>query len=237
VKSELEKLIALQNSDTSIKKLKKAILSVDTRRVSLEQEFEARAFEIRTLRKKRDDANVEKQRLETEIAAAKNALAKAEAKLKESQNQKQYEAAIREKTVFQKQISDLETAFLEKSEVADEAEKILATRADEIAKLEAERSQTFADFERQIIEEKRQLEIEQQNRRAAFESLPKNLANSYERLVNRIRDGVAVAEVKNGACSACSIKIRPQVVVDLRMSNQILNCENCGRILYVTAQE
>lgn len=233
MKAELEKLVALQKSDSLIKKLKKAIETIPERRVSLEQEFEARAFEIRALEKKRHEANTEKTRLENEIAEATTNLDRADRNLKQSQNQKQYEAAMREKTIFQKQISDLETQLLEKSEAVEESDKVLTERADEIAAIETERTARLKELDAQIEQEKAQLETEQKSREKSFVTLPPNLAAIYDRLVKRIRDGVAVAEVKSGACGACLMKVRPQMVVDVKVGNQILTCENCGRILYV----
>ena len=237
MKAELDKLVALQKSDTEIKKLKNAIETVDKRRAAIEQEFEARAFEIRTLEKKRETANSEKNRLDNEIAEANLKLERSEGNLKQSQNQKQYEAAMREKGVLQKQISDLETKSLEKSELIEEGEKILAERADEIANLEAERRAGLQNLEKQTEEEKAALQRQQQIRDKAFADLPKNLAATYDRLVQRIRDGIAVAEVKNGACGSCSMKLRPQMVVDIKVGKQILTCENCNRILYIVPTE
>ena len=233
MKAELDKLIALQKSDTEIKKLKKAIETVDQRRAAIEQEFEARAFEIRAVEKKRHAADTEKTRLDNEIAEANVKLERSESNLKQSQNQKQYEAAMREKGVLQKQISDLETLSLEKSEIIEEADKVLSERADEIANLESERAESLKNLEKQTKAEKSELAAHQQNREKAFATLPKNLAATYDRLVQRIRDGVAVAEVKNGACGSCSMKLRPQMVVDIKVGKQILTCENCHRILYI----
>lgn len=237
MKAELEKLIALQKSDSQIKKLKKAIESVDQRRVAIEQEFEARAFEIRALEKTRAAAITEKTRLDNEIAEAAVKLERSENNLKQSQNQKQYEAAVREKGVLQKQISDLETASLEKSEIIEESDKVLGERAAEIAGLETERKVSLENLESETNREKTELESEEKKREKAFATLPKNLAATYDRLVQRIRDGVAVAEVKNGACSSCSMKLRPQMVVDIKVSNQIHTCENCNRILYIVPTE
>jgi len=56
VKAELEKLIALQNLDTTIRKLEKDLESVPERRAEIEAEFDRRAFEIRALESRRDDA-------------------------------------------------------------------------------------------------------------------------------------------------------------------------------------
>ena len=235
--AELEKLISLQKSDTQIKKLKNAITSVDQRRGSLEQEFETRASVIRAMEKQRDDARAGKTTLETQHAELAVKLERTERNLKNSKNPKEYEAAMREKDIIEKQSGELETQILEKGEIIETAEAALKERADEISQIETERGESLKKFETEVEAERRELKTAEATRQKAFTTLPKNLAAVYDRLVKRIRDGVAVAEVKNGACSACSMKLRPQMLVDIKMSGEILNCENCTRILYVAQAE
>jgi hypothetical protein len=92
-------------------------------------------------------------------------------------------------------------------------------------------------FEKETEKERKELDAEQKRRETLFADLPKNLASIYNRLVTRIRDGVAVAEVRNGACSACHMSLRPQMLVDIKVGTQIKTCESCNRILYVAPTE
>ena len=55
----------------------------------------------------------------------------------------------------------------------------------------------------------------------------------YARIKARIRDGVAVAEAINRSCSACFMALRPQMMAEIRRGEDIITCDNCGRILYV----
>ena len=66
-----------------------------------------------------------------------------------------------------------------------------------------------------------------------FATLPERLAAVYNRLAQRSRDGIAVAEVVNGSCSACFMALRPQMLVEVKKGEQIVTCESCTRILYV----
>ncbi len=56
MKAELQKLIALQNLDTTIRKLEKDQEATPERRAEIEGEFDQRAFEIRALENRRDEA-------------------------------------------------------------------------------------------------------------------------------------------------------------------------------------
>ena len=69
-------------------------------------------------------------------------------------------------------------------------------------------------------------------RERLFSTLPPGLKGTYQRIVSRIRDGVAVAEARNGSCSACFIALRPQVMAQIRRGDEIVICDNCNRILY-----
>ena len=63
-------------------------------------------------------------------------------------------------------------------------------------------------------------------------ALPKSMGAQYVRIVARIRDGVAVAEARNGACMACFMALRPQAMAQVRRGEEIVTCDNCNRILY-----
>ena len=232
VKEELEKLIDLQQTDTLIKQLNTAIATVTERRGAIEQEFEARAFAIREVQQKQEAANGERAKIEAEIAKTKTQIEHAERNLKNAQNQKQYEASMREADVNKKALSDLETKFLEKTTEIEEFETTLAAKADEIAMLETQKNKSLEDFEIESAGNQSKLEEADKKREKVFVTLPKNLASIYDRLVKRSRDGVAVAEVKNNACSSCFMKLRPQLLVEVKMANRLVNCESCTRILY-----
>lgn len=236
MKLELEKLVELQKTDTNIRRLKKSIQTADQRRASIEQEFEQHAFEIREIQNRSENAKKERADLEKQIAEAKSQLEKADRNLKNAQDQKQYETAMRDADVLHKRISTLETEVLEKMGVIEEVEKVLGERSEEIAGLEGNREKAIGEFEAEIAQNKAELASESEKRAKVFDTLPKNLASVYDRLAQRSRDGIAVAEVKNGSCSACFMKLRPQVLVEIKMSDQIITCESCTRILYIVSE-
>lgn len=236
MKAELEKLIELQVTDTKIRQLKKSIESAEERRAGIEQEFERHASSIREIQGRRDKIQTERTALEKQIADNRTYLERAERNLKHAQNQKEYETAMRETDALQKQISTLETQTAEKMTAIEEVEGSLAERADEINSLESNRDAALGEFDEQIGREREEYEAETKKRHEVFVTLPAQLASVYNRLTQRSRDGIAVAEVKGGSCSACFMKLRPQMQLEVKRGNQIITCESCSRILY-TAPE
>jgi uncharacterized protein len=233
VKAQLEKLVELQITDTHIRKLQKSIETADSRRAEIEQEFDLHASSIREIQGQAETAKGERARLEKSIAEAKASLERAERNLKVSQNQKEYEAAMRETDVLQKQITALETEVLEKMNAVEEIEKALAERAEEISGLEENNQKALEKFETGLAKTQKEFDKESSKREVVFKTLPPNLSSVYNRMVQRSRDGIAVVEVKNDSCSSCFIKLRPQKIMEIKRYNELITCENCTRILYI----
>jgi predicted nucleic acid-binding Zn-ribbon protein len=220
VRAELEKLIALQKTDTNIRRLKKSIETAEQRRADLEQEFEKHAFSIRQIQERRDGFHAERADLERQIAENKTYLERADRNLKHAQNQKEYETAMREIDALQKQVHGFETQVVEKMTAIEEVEKEL-----------------LSEFDTQVTQEREELSGELERRHEVFVTLPDRLAAVYNRLTSRSRDGVAVAEVVNGSCSACFMALRPQMQVEVKKGEQIITCESCTRILYIPTEK
>ncbi len=237
MKSELEKLIDLQKTDTNIRRLKQSIETAEERRAAIEQEFEKHASSIREIQTTRDEASAARADFERQINEAKTNLERASRNLKTAQDQKQYEAAMRETDVLQKSISKLETQVLEKMTETEESDKILEERAEEINSLESNKDKEIKEFETELARHKEELETETKQRADLFADVSSRYANVYNRLAQRSRDGIAVAEATNGSCSACFMTLRPQMQVELKTSDQVITCESCTRILYVNSEE
>jgi hypothetical protein len=232
VKAELTQLIALQHLDNSIRRLKAELEAIPERRAEIEKEFEQRASEFLALEQRRDTARTERVRLETELAETRTKAEHADRALMAATNEKEYTAAIREGDAARKHSSELETKILEQMEAFDGAEREIGERSSDVERLRAERDAQLAALEQQTAAQARQIEAQEQERARVFAALPKPLSALYDRIRTRLRDGVAVAEARDGSCTACHMKLRPQVMAQIRRGDEIITCDNCARILY-----
>ena len=235
--AELDKLIELQKTDTNLRRLKRSLETAIEGRAAIEQEFEQHAFSIREIQNKRDALNAKRADLEKQIAENKTYLERASRNLQHAQNSKEYETAMRETDALQKQIAAFETQIVEIMEEVEGVEKELVERAEEIATLDAKRDAALAEFDAVLAKDKKEFDSETKHRATAFATLPDRLASIYDRLAQRSRDGIAVAEVVNGSCSACYMHLRPQVQLNVKRGDEIITCESCTRIMYMPKRE
>ncbi|MDQ3472977.1 MAG: C4-type zinc ribbon domain-containing protein [Acidobacteriota bacterium] len=237
MKAELQELVALQKLDTTIRTLQKELEAIPQRRAEVESEFDQRAFEIRALENSRDEARHIRARVESEISEQKTRVERAERNLMSSKKPEEYTAAIREADAARKQTSALETQILEQMEIYERAENSLKERADEIASLNTDREARLKTFDDSTRAQSDQLQLSINERDRVFNSLPKQLSSQYKRISARIRNGIAVAEARNGSCTACFMALRPQAMSQVRRGEELVTCDNCNRILYYAATD
>jgi predicted nucleic acid-binding Zn-ribbon protein len=128
-------------------------------------------------------------------------------------------------------ISKLEDDQLEAmlaSEAANEAleaaEKVYqqakATAIEENASLLGEKTKLEDDLERFLREKE-----------AVLKPIPPKSMQLYENL-RKSKRGAAVAAISDGGCSACGQNLTPADLQSVRVSNSLVYCPSCGRILF-----
>ncbi|HCX30924.1 MAG TPA: hypothetical protein DHU55_14330 [Blastocatellia bacterium] len=162
---------------------------------------------------------------------------RAERNLMSSKKQDEYTAAIREADAARKQISTLETQTLEQMESFEKAEASLKERGEEIESLNSDREAALKAFDDETQAQTDKLAANRAERERLVAALPKSMGALYVRISARIRDGIAVAEARNGACMACFMALRPQAMAQVRRGEEVITCDNCNRILYYTPSD
>ena len=69
---------------------------------------------------------------------------------------------------------------------------------------------------------------------ASRSSSPPRRCKLFEH-VSKQRKGLAVAEARDGSCSVCHVRMRPQMYNEVRRGENLIQCESCLRILYAPA--
>jgi predicted nucleic acid-binding Zn-ribbon protein len=143
----------------------------------------------------------------------------------------EYQAMQKEIGFAQAEVKAIEDKILERMLEGDEL-------AAAVKRAEAE----LASEQKAVDADRRALASEMETLRASVEKIhteradlvraidPKVLA-MYD-LVSRRRNGIAVAEARNGICTICHVRLRPQVFNDIRRNDSIIQCDSCQRILY-----
>jgi hypothetical protein len=229
--ADLERVIALQRLDSEAGAARKKLAEAPER----EKGFDTR---LETARQKLADAkaklaaNQESRRAtEKEVAVHQGRLSKYREQAMAVKTNQEYHAIQHEIAHAQGEIKKYEDQILEQMVEADD---LTATIKAAEAHLAAEQKTIDADRKKAQAEDAQAQASHDAlvgERAALAASIDRRVLAIYDAAFSR-RQGIAVAEAKDGICTICHVRLRPQVFNDVRKNEVVVQCESCQRILY-----
>jgi len=231
VHPDLKAVVEVQQLDQEVAELTRQIDSMPKQIQTLQAQLDE-FIHAHEERKKRLAANgKERKDLEGDIKVIQEKIAKHKDQLYQVKTNEQYKAMQKEIAGEESNIRAIEDRILEKMMEAEEIQKHVQEAA---SRLEGEKARVAAEIKR--LETERQKDVDERTllagrRKETAATLTGNVLALYER-IRASRSGVAVAEVRDGLCTACNVRLRPQVYNEVRAGDAVMTCENCSRILY-----
>jgi predicted nucleic acid-binding Zn-ribbon protein len=229
--ADLERLLTLQRLDSAIHDAEKRLADEPSRLQAIETRLEAARQQVTAAKARLADNQAARREIEKDAAMHQGRLSKFREQAMAVKTNQEYHAIQHEIAFAQDHIKALEDRILEKMVETDDltaaskqADVALATTNKEA---ESERRAIAAEHD-QLRASVEQLKSERQS---IVTSVPRDIFAMFE-LVSRRRGGLAVAEARDGICSICHVRIRPQVFNNVRRNDSIIQCDSCQRILY-----
>jgi len=144
----------------------------------------------------------------------------------------EFQAISHEIERYENEIRKLEDQELELMIEADEL-KAEIEAGDKSARATKDTiSRQLADLEtKSKALETQQAELANE-REALASKIDADLLDQFERLFNSKGDAAIVA-VEHGVCTGCHMKVTTATAARVKAGKEIVNCEQCGRILYL----
>jgi len=231
VHADLERLIRLQQLDSAADEARRAIAALPERLGALEARLEAARGGVAAARGRLEENQLARRAIEKDLTVVQTRLSRFKDQLMEVKTNREYQAMQKEIETAQHEVEGFEGRILERMLEADELSAALRAAEAHLAAEEkacaAERQ--AADAERTSTEAR--LDQTARARQALVPELPGDVLAVFEK-VSRTRKGIAVAEARDGLCSVCHVRLRPQVYSEVRRNEQVIQCESCQRILF-----
>jgi predicted nucleic acid-binding Zn-ribbon protein len=231
VLEQLELLLSLQTIDTELSDRLAEAESIPARIAELEGRKEQMDAEVDRGKHELEKAAKERQRLERELehmAAKLSDLRSRELSIKTNEEY----AALQHEIEFMKSgISETEDETLQ---LLEDIERLTNELAESRSAADGQRAEVDKKIEELASELARLDEavaIKRDERARIAMRVDRAILTRYERIIASKGD-VAVAPIIDGACGGCYVKLPPQRIIEVRRSNEFVECEGCGRILY-----
>jgi predicted nucleic acid-binding Zn-ribbon protein len=231
VHPDLKILIELQQVDRNISELTSKIDSSPHEIQALKEQLNEFT---RTLdeRKARLSANQKERRdLEGDLQTIRAKISRHKDQLYEVKTNEQYRAMLKEIEGEEENIRKVEDRILEKMVEAEQIDKLIREASGRLDSEKARVQNEIARLEALRRESEQARSQLQARRQELAGSLSGETLGLYEKL-RKARNGMALAEVRDGLCTGCHVRLRPQAYNDVRSSDLLLTCETCSRILY-----
>jgi len=173
----------------------------------------------------------ERRTCERDLDAQESHIEKMKTRTGEIKTNKEYQAHLFEIEMANKKKGEVEEKILGLMETIEQSQRDMTAAQARVREAEAafEREQRLLAESEVALSKELVLLDEQQHHATA--AVPRDLLERYEKLKVQRKDH-ALASVRDGTCQGCRLQLPPQLVAEVKRSNDLQVCGYCHRILY-----
>ena len=228
---KLENLLKLQEIDSKIFEIKKVRGALPEEVEDLEDEIVGYNTRLDKFKEEIENNNKDIEDFKLKISEAKKLIKKYKDQQINVRNNREYDAISKEielqeldSKLFVKKSGENEIKIEQINEDVKSTKKVIKEKTQI---LKAKKSDLNVLSEESKEEEKKLESLKNK----ASKKIESSLLHSYEKLVERQRNGLAVVKVSRSACGGCFNIVPPQRQAEIKEKRKIILCEYCGRIL------
>ena len=185
---------------------------------------------------KHSRAGARKKVLEGEIADLSEKLKKYQQQLPSVKTNREYSALLNELDAVKREVRTREDEILALEENLAASSAEVAAHEDSFPAEEAGYEEQMKEWRAEQVALTAEIAAAEEEARKLEVSIDKGLLRRFRQIAKK-RGGIALARVtmvgpQTASCSGCHVRLRPQLLSDIRLSKELIFCDSCKRILY-----
>jgi predicted nucleic acid-binding Zn-ribbon protein len=229
--ADLDRLITLQRLDTASHDAQRRLAEEPERVKALDVRIETAKQRVAAAKEQLAANQTARREIEKDVAVHQGRLSKFREQAMAVKTNQEYHAIQHEIAFAQTEIKTREDRILELMVQADDlganVKRAEAALAGEQKAVDADRKSLTTE----LADLRISLERIARERAAVVAAIPHDVIAIFDQVSKR-RHGIAVAEARDGVCTICHVRLRPQVFNNVRRNAEIIQCDSCQRILY-----
>ncbi|HEY1262278.1 MAG TPA: C4-type zinc ribbon domain-containing protein [Terriglobales bacterium] len=227
---DVENLIALQQADREIHRLKEEIAALPRRVAAIEEKLAGTKAALENAKAAIKADETARRKYETNIQDLQGKISKYRDQSLAVKTNDQYKALLHEIQFAEQDIRGNEDKILELMLDSDSREKDLKAAEAELKAETAEIEKEKNIAREQTAKDEKEMAEWNAKRDKARAGVKPDTLEHYDRVAKH--RGSGLAEVLNQKCTGCSVMLRPQTFNDVRNGERTMVCDSCQRILY-----
>lgn len=228
---DLDRLIRLQQLETTADEARRKIADHPLRMQQLDARLQSARDSVAGAKALLTEAREKRRVDEKEVAAVQARLAKYKDQLLELKANREYQAMLHEIEAAQNDIRAREDRILDIMMESDELNASIKKSEAELKAAEKDVASERAALDAEMAGLQAEIDKTSAARTTLVAQIDRGVLGIFETTAKG-RKGVAVAEARNGLCTICHVRLRPQVFNEVRKNESIIQCDSCRRILY-----
>jgi predicted nucleic acid-binding Zn-ribbon protein len=232
----LQSLIALQALDSAAEARRRRMADLPAAERDIDARLKSASGVVDAV-KTRLSANTQARReLEKQVAQADTRLARFDDHKAAVKTNQEYTALLHEIAGAKAEKDAVEEQILVLLEAADAIGAELKAAESDLARARQEGAAARAaiDAERGTLTAEIDALMTDRGRESA--SIPAPMLLKYDQLLKQ-RKMLAVVPIEGELCTACHVRLRPAVALQVRRNDGIVQCDSCQRMLYAVPKE
>ncbi len=226
---ELQRLDSdIHNASLVLEGIPRLVQDVDKRIAATTQLVADAKDKMAQNQKKRRD-------FENEVKDMKTQIGKYKRQLNEVKTNKEYTALLHEIEQSQQKVDTHEEAIIAEMLAADDIEEEIKAALQKQAQEEDVLKKEKLVLDEKLKETEGRAAALNKEREALLPRIPREQMRLYEAIFHK-KGGTALSPVTGDFCAMCHMRVRPQMLNEIRDRSKVHLCENCGRILYLPAK-
>jgi predicted nucleic acid-binding Zn-ribbon protein len=228
---DFDLIIELQRLDTEMRDASLVLEGIPRLILDIDKKIQTDSKLVADAKGKMSQNQKKRRDLETEVKDIKVQIAKYKRQLNEVKTNKEYTSLLKEIEEAQHKVDTLEEAVLAADDVEEEIKAATHRQGQDEESLKKEK----VVLDEKMNEAEAKFAALSKEREALLPRIPREQLMLYESLRQK-KAGAALSPVTGDFCAMCHMRVRPQMLNEIRDKVKVILCENCGRILYWTTK-
>jgi len=232
---DFEKLIQLQNLDSEMKQTTFFLESIPRLIEDIDRKIKAGSQSVADAKDTLTVNQKARRDLEASVKDVKARIVKFKRQLGEVKTNKEYTTLLKEIEEAQHKVDTLEETIIAEMLAADDVEEEIKAATHRQGQDEESLKKEKLVLDEKMKETEAKFAALNREREALLPRIPREQLMLYESLSQK-KGGAALSPITGEFCAMCHMRVRPQMLNEIRDKVNVILCENCGRILYWTTK-
>lgn len=225
----LDILVKIQQYDEEISTIQREINEIPQKIAAIEQRIQDTQNQLAEKQERVQQVKKTYKMKEGDIAENETKITKLNNQTFAVKTNEEYRAIMHEIEFLKTENKKIEDEMMALLEEEDKIRADLSTIEAETRQFLADRRTDIEKYRARSDELAQQLAAAENNYRLHYGQLPESMQVQYKK-IKKVR-GSAVCVVTDETCPGCSSILTPQFLNELKKRNNVLLCDNCGRML------